>query len=174
MGLSALLGKEQPLPPGPQSGLGHLLYPFVLWRKSREKRSKFYSLKKCPFVISSKRSQPCSWKRPAVVCYRRLQPPSRSVFRSSHDPTLPHIKPGRDLLHSGTDLQLCPWPIADTACLAGWEVMSSPRAGTQAAEGSPCSPGGQVKPTLSQCFPWHSSARQTVTTSPGRPAGAFL
>lgn len=65
---------------------------------SREKagRSKFYSLKKCPVVTSSKRSQPCTWKRPAIVTEGCSLPPG--LYLEAVTILLPQIKPGRDLI----------------------------------------------------------------------------
>lgn len=82
--------KNSPFLQGP-SRLEPLLCPFVPCRTSREKGSKFYSLTKPPLATSSKRSQPCSWKRPALVCYRRLHlPPALYLKKPSTQPAAPH------------------------------------------------------------------------------------
>lgn len=94
---------------------------------------------------------------------------------------LPHNKPGRKLLHSGTDLQLCPQSVPDTAGVGGSQGMPSPRAGTQGCRqrGHPAPQEGGVKPTPSQGSALLSThlqgklsnhlSRQTST-----PVGAFL
>lgn len=101
-GLSALLGKEQPLPPGPQPPGAAALSLCPLQKKQGEGKQVLLP-DKTSFCYIQQEKPAMLLEETSTGLLQEAAPASSSVFkRNLPHSLLPDTKPWRDLLHSGT------------------------------------------------------------------------